>query len=160
MISLPVMAAPGSPNQQLTRAELASDLMSALKLTPASNGPWFRDVSAQNPAAAAIETVSGDGLMQGVSTFRFDPGQPATRLDLARALVAGLGLQDTANSMTQPPPVSDVSNIPRADYGIVDIAPQLNLVPAETNGAFDPGGGGDQCFVEPCRPGRTGRHSV
>lgn len=126
-------------SQPLTRAEFAAALVTGLKLTETSQGPYFQDVQASTPDAQAIETAAGNHLMTGPATFRFAPTMLVTRLQEAQALVAALGLTFTAEQITTPPNVSDASQIPAADNGIVDVALSLGLVPT-VNGAFDPAG--------------------
>lgn len=137
MTTLPSFAAAPPPHGPVTRATLALNLVHSLKLSEASEGPWFRDVSSKTPAAHAIETVTGDGLMQGTSTFTFSPNRPASRLDLARALVGALGLTDTAQADTKAPPVTDAKTIASSDYGIVDLALALHLM-SPSHGQFAP----------------------
>lgn len=62
--------------------------MQAFSLPKSATGPMFRDVSVNTPNRGAIETVAGDGILSGTSLFTFSPNQIATRLDLAKALVA------------------------------------------------------------------------
>ncbi|MDR0813700.1 MAG: S-layer homology domain-containing protein [Oscillospiraceae bacterium] len=57
--------------------------------TPEGNTPWtnpFADVQAKDWFAGAVEYVSKNGLMAGVSTTEFAPGAPMTRAMLATVL--------------------------------------------------------------------------
>lgn len=134
------LAATAPPGPPMTRGQLATALMNTFQLTPASVGPLFRDVPASAPDRTAIETVSGNLLMTGVSEFSFAPNKPATRLDLAAALVNALGLKDTVQLIHTQPAVSDANQIPSSDWGIVDAALQLHLLSADSQGNFDPNG--------------------
>ena len=135
------LGSPPSPvaNQPLTRVQFAQDLVTGLKATETSHGPYFQDVPKGLQQWDAIETATGMNWMSGVSTFQFAPNRPVTRLEEAQALVAALGLTFAAQQMTGVPEVSDASQIPAQDDGIVGVALSLGLVPA-VNGAFDPGG--------------------
>lgn len=112
-----------------SRSELADALMTNLHLTPSSIGPIFHDVSSRTPDATAIETVTGDLLMQGVGPFTFAPNRLATQIDLAQALENALGLKDTVSLLKSRPLTRDATAIPTVDWGIVDAALQLHLLP-------------------------------
>ncbi|MCL6445692.1 MAG: S-layer homology domain-containing protein, partial [Alicyclobacillus sp.] len=128
------------PGAQMTRGQLASAIMNTFQLTPESEGPLFDDVPAKEPDRTAIETVTGDYIMTGTSEFSFQPNRPATRLDLAEALVNELGLKDAVQYLTAQPSVTDVNQIPSAEWGYVDAALQLHLLSADAKGRFDPNG--------------------
>lgn len=135
-------ARPPSPmaHSWLSRAELAQDLMYSFHLTPTKTGPLFTDVPAQSPHSEAIETVTGAYLMSGTRLFAFQPQVPATRLDLATALVNQLGLKDTASQITTRPAVTDAGSIPTQSWGVVDAALSLHLLALTPQGAFDANG--------------------
>lgn len=138
---LPAQAAVGlAPGAPLSRGQLAEALMQTYNLTASSVGPIFRDVLPTSPYSTAIETVTGDLLMKGVSEFSFAPNLPATRLDLASALVNQLGLKDTVKLIDTSPPVGDANQIPTSDWGIVDAALQLHLLTPNAQGDFAPNG--------------------
>ncbi len=131
---------PGPASAAMSREQLAAALVGTFHLTPESKGPLFRDVPPVGPMHTAIETVTGDYLMAGTSDFVFQPNAPATRLQLAEALVNQLGLKDTVQYLTKQPPVNDASQIPTADWGYVNAALQLKLLSTDSSGNFNPNG--------------------
>lgn len=74
------------PEGNVTRAEFAKLVVDAygLKLTNAATP--FTDVKAGNWATPYIQTAYANGLINGVSASKFDPGAPIKRGDLALLL--------------------------------------------------------------------------
>ena len=79
------------PDQPVTREQMASFLVRALDLPPASAGA-FSDVPASNTHARDIAALAAAGVTKGCGADRFCPDEPVTRQQMASFLVRALGL--------------------------------------------------------------------
>ena len=76
------------PNRAITRAELATMLVSALRLSvPAPSKPSYRDVPATASYYRAVEALRARGVMAGRSDGTFAPNDSVTRGELASFIV-------------------------------------------------------------------------
>ena len=82
------------PNQNVTRAEMATLLTRALKLDIPSQPSSFDDVDPTSVHAADIEALAAAGITSGCSTTppRFCPNQDVTRAEMATFLTRALNL--------------------------------------------------------------------
>ncbi|MFC5469275.1 bifunctional 2',3'-cyclic-nucleotide 2'-phosphodiesterase/3'-nucleotidase [Cohnella suwonensis] len=71
-----------APNDRVTRAEFATMLAKALKLT-ATKPAAFKDVPASAWYAASVAAAAENGLVGGVSPGKFAPNEPITREQMA-----------------------------------------------------------------------------
>ncbi|MGN6610421.1 MAG: S-layer homology domain-containing protein [Angustibacter sp.] len=95
-----------SPQQQLNRQDFAVVMVDLLGLDrPATVTGSFSDVPSDAFAGAAIDALTGAGLIHGVDANHFAPAANLTRADLAVLLAKGLNLP-AATSMT--PTFTDV----------------------------------------------------
>ncbi|MCY0877292.1 MAG: hypothetical protein OWT28_13620 [Firmicutes bacterium] len=139
--SIPAQAATlakHAPVVKWSRGELAAALMASFHLSPSAIGPVFRDVTTKTPNTTAIETVTGDQLMQGVTPFTFAPNRFATQIDLLAALENELGLKDSVSLLQKRPVVRMNTSIPTSDWGVIDAALTLHLISASRTSVFDP----------------------
>lgn len=84
------------PEQALTRAHAAVLLSRALTLnTKAVTNPNFQDVATGHPYYREISAVVNAGVMNGVSTTKFDPNAQLTRAQMAKILVVAYDLKGT-----------------------------------------------------------------
>ncbi len=82
------------PDESVTRAQMASFLVSALgNLNPGNpNTASFSDVSTDNSHAGAIAGLAAGGVTSGYGDGTFRPGEPVTRAQMASFLAKALGL--------------------------------------------------------------------
>lgn len=79
------------PTQPLTRGQMATFLVRALRLPRAPNGPAFTD-TAGSSHADAIRDLAAAGITSGCAPDRFCPGAPVTRAMTASLLARALQL--------------------------------------------------------------------
>jgi hypothetical protein len=81
------------PGELVTRAQMASFLLRALELPPAT-GPCtrFSDVPPTDPHACAIQALAERGLVAGGTDGRYRPLDPVSRAEMAVFLVRALQL--------------------------------------------------------------------
>lgn len=96
------------PDRSMTRAELTSILVRALRLPAATSQTAFTDVPEQEWYAGCIAAASQAGLVKGDDDGAFRPDGMVTREELAAVLARGLNLtpQPGAN-----PPFTDTGEI-------------------------------------------------
>ncbi|MCY4456699.1 MAG: S-layer homology domain-containing protein, partial [Acidimicrobiaceae bacterium] len=81
------------PDSPVTRAQMATFLVRALKLEDASPA-GFEDVAADNIHSANIDKILAAGITQGCSQnpLRYCPDSPVTRAQMATFLARALDL--------------------------------------------------------------------
>ncbi|MCQ3808089.1 MAG: S-layer homology domain-containing protein [Acidimicrobiia bacterium] len=81
------------PNAPVTRAQMASFLVRALKL-PAADAAGFTDIDPTGTHTADINALFAEGITTGCSQtpLRYCPDQPVTRAQMASFLTRALGL--------------------------------------------------------------------
>ncbi|WP_127531216.1 endo-1,4-beta-xylanase [Paenibacillus kobensis] len=97
------------------------------------NGPKFKDVPANNFAAAAIQRLVELGIINGVSSDSFAPKEDVKRSQLVVMLVRALGLETNANAGS---PFADVP-ASRSDAAAIAAAVEAGLING-ANGSFRP----------------------
>ena len=85
--------------QEVTRAEFAKIIVSALKITDLDNAPKFSDVFSEHPAYYYIGTVQNLGIMIGYSDGTFSPDSPISHHEMIKAIVCMLGYKPLADSL-------------------------------------------------------------
>jgi hypothetical protein len=80
-----------SPDEPVTRAQMASFLARALDLDAAGTPP-FSDVGADSTHAGAIAAVADAGITTGTTDGRYLPGRAVTRGQMASFVARALGL--------------------------------------------------------------------
>jgi hypothetical protein len=80
------------PNQPVTRAQMASFLVRALKLQPDSSSRSFSDVAAGHAHAGAISVLAAHRITNGCGAGAFCPESPVTRAQMATFLTRAGGL--------------------------------------------------------------------
>lgn len=152
------------PQAGLTRGQLADYLLMGAEVRqyfPATGAQTFTDVNAQQKPLAEAVAARGaafrdmfhryQGVMRPVAPGKFSPHGPATRADLAYALVQSLGLEPQALALNGQPvtvlqpngqriPIDDRAQIPAGLAGYVQLALDLNILNAYfslTQGPFD-----------------------
>ena len=78
------------PNASISRAEFTAMLVRSLALSPVQNGSSFRDVTATDWHAGAIEAAVSAGLARGFADGSFQPDAPVTRAQMAVMIAAAL----------------------------------------------------------------------
>ena len=81
-----------SPNQQVTRAQMATFLTRALSL-PAGTGEQFPDVDPSSVHARNILSIRDAGITQGRADGTYDPNGTVTRAEMASFLARAAGLE-------------------------------------------------------------------
>ncbi len=109
-----------------------------LHYAPLQSGQRFYDVPLDSPFAPAIEYLAAHGIVAGYSDNTFRPGAGATRAQVAKMVVTGLGLPITT------PATATFSDVPPDNvfYAAVESSAAAGLVTGYTCGG--PG--------EPCDP--------
>jgi len=100
-------------NHRMTRAELASMLVQALGILPASGAVSFTDIDPDASYAAEIEAAKQAGLIKGKSDHKFDPAGAVSRQEMAVMLRNALAYagQSTQAQLTVLAPFADRSSI-------------------------------------------------
>lgn len=80
------------PDENVTRAQLASMIHNAFLGSRTAASASFRDVGASHWAKRAIDAVAGSGFMRGYPNGTFGPDRPVTREEVLVALAEGLAL--------------------------------------------------------------------
>lgn len=80
------------PDENVTRAQLASMIHHAFLGSRAAASVSFRDVAASHWAKRAIDAVAASGFMRGYPDGTFGPERPVTREEVLVALAEGLAL--------------------------------------------------------------------
>ncbi|MEM8707081.1 MAG: S-layer homology domain-containing protein [Actinomycetota bacterium] len=75
-----------SPEDTLTRAQMALILHRAAALAPAAEPAGFDDVPAGVSFAAAVDWLAATGITTGTTSVTFSPGDPVTRAQMAAFL--------------------------------------------------------------------------
>lgn len=86
-----------SPNQQVTRAQMATFLTRALGL-PAGTGSQFPDVDPGSVHAPNILSIRDAGITQGRADGTYDPNGTVTRAEMASFLARAAGLDGVTAS--------------------------------------------------------------
>ncbi|MGQ0847897.1 MAG: S-layer homology domain-containing protein [Actinomycetota bacterium] len=94
------------PPNPVTRAEMATFLTRALKLTPMTTGP-FTDIGGIH--ASNINAIAAAGITAGCGPGLYCPTSPVSRDQMATFLVRALGLAPSSNT-----PFSDIAGNPHA----------------------------------------------
>ena len=113
------------PNQDVTRAEMATFLTRAFALEAA--GPAGFTDTAGDIHAANIDALAAAGITKGCDTdpLRFCPNQPVTRAEMATFLHrAHVRQQD---QMTEPEPVTISDDVPDVDLTDLSTGETVNL---------------------------------
>lgn len=93
------------PRDGVTRAQMATFLVRALKLPTPSSAPSFTDVPSTHTHAASIAALAASGITRGCAPGRFCPEEVVTRDQMATFLVRARGLSVSSEG----PGFSDVS---------------------------------------------------
>lgn len=88
-----------SPNEQITRAQLATFIVRATKLPVISSINGFKDVPSSHWAAATISAADQAGLFDYIDGAYFKPDEPVTRDEVA--VVLAKAFQLTASEETK-----------------------------------------------------------
>ncbi|MBL8178070.1 MAG: S-layer homology domain-containing protein [Bryobacterales bacterium] len=90
------------PSEIVTRAEMASFLARALKLSGAGGVQHFEDVPPTHPHFAAIQAIRTAGITFGCATLpdRYCPDQPLTRGQMAALMIRAIAGDNVAYSFT------------------------------------------------------------
>ncbi|MBT2661582.1 S-layer homology domain-containing protein [Bacillus sp. ISL-45] len=82
------------PNQEITRAQAAVILASALELDgKAAKNPEFKDVPSGVWYYSSVAALVEKGIMSGLDKEHFLPGKPVTRAEMAKMLSLGYSLK-------------------------------------------------------------------
>lgn len=82
------------PNQEITRAQAAVILASALELDgKAAKNPGFKDVPSGVWYYSSVAALVEKGIMSGLDKEHFLPGKPVTRAEMAKMLSLGYSLK-------------------------------------------------------------------
>ncbi|WP_162551314.1 S-layer homology domain-containing protein [Paenibacillus tepidiphilus] len=130
-----------APDQNITRAEFASILVSALGLKPAATVSSFNDVSAADWFGGAVETASAYGLIQGYADRSFRPQELITREQAMSVAAKAMELTGLSGSFADHAAdavlgaYADASNVaPWAAAGVAE-GLQAGLINGRGNGA-------------------------
>ncbi|MGB9803084.1 Ig-like domain-containing protein [Desulfofundulus sp.] len=131
------------PNNKITRAEIASILVRALKLKPADESTlMFVDKNAIPAwARGAVAAAAGEGLLKGYPVqggVAFKADKPITRAELA-AILSRVLVQKLGKINGQPVKFTDASGIPAWAKDAVNIAAAAGVVGGYPDGSFKPG---------------------
>lgn len=124
-----------SPLQQLNRQDFATVLANVLELPrPATVTGSFSDVPTDAYAGAAIDALTGAGLIHGVDANHFAPAANLTRADLAVLLAKGLNLP-AATSLT--PTFTDVP-VTHYAFRAIESVTEAGVMRGLEGGTFGP----------------------
>ncbi|WP_074100257.1 X2-like carbohydrate binding domain-containing protein [Paenibacillus sp. P3E] len=121
------------PNQQVTRAELASLVALLSKNNPIPGG-GYTDVAASHWARSAILQAQGAGILNGYADGTFRPGKALTRAEAVTAMNRALGRGPLFGAEASP-----WSDVPLTHWAFKDI-----LEAATAHEYKDRNGGGEQ----------------
>jgi hypothetical protein len=125
------------PDRSITRAELTSILVKALRLPAASGQTAFTDVPAQEWYAGSIAAATQAGLVKGYDNGTFRPDGMVTREELATVLARGLNLTPpTGASIT----FSDAGEVSAWAKESLTALAATGLVQGYPDGTFQPRG--------------------
>ena len=93
------------PDDDVTRAQMASFISRALELEPVRDGP-FSDIAHTGPYRTAINAVAARGISLGCGDGRFCPDDLVSRAQLASFLARALGLDPVGEG-----PFSDLAGV-------------------------------------------------
>lgn len=119
------------PATDVTREQMATFLMRALKL-PEGSGRPFSDVATSNPHAGAIAALAERGIAKGNAEGRFNPKQRVRRDQMASLLAAAMDL-DTTHTASSFPDVKDGS----VHAGAIEALVRAEITHGR-NGRFEP----------------------
>lgn len=123
------------PNSRIQREDVAVLVSKALNLKgTASGGTQFKDVSESNNAYAAIQAVSGAGIIRGDENQNFRPAESLSREHLALILVRAFNLPPAKNAVA-------FKDVPK-DYYAYDAIQRLaaaGITTGKGDGTFAPG---------------------
>jgi len=90
------------PAEIVTRAEMASFLARALRLSGSATVPYFEDVPPTHPHYGAIQAIRAAGITLGCSTMpdRYCPEQPLTRGQMAALMIRAISGDNVSYSYT------------------------------------------------------------
>ncbi|MGD1906690.1 MAG: S-layer homology domain-containing protein [Leptolyngbyaceae cyanobacterium] len=124
------------PDQAMTRAELAAQLVPTFELSSQADSPFaFADLPPEYWATDTIQTVVATGFMQGYPNARFQPDQTVPRVQVIATIAAGLQLQPTADSAAILARYQDSSEIPPWAEDAVAAVIATDLAKGETDQA-------------------------
>ncbi len=85
-----------NPHHTITRAEMATMLVKALKADMGSipETPTFKDVNVDHWGYKFVEAAYKNGLFKGVSEDMFDPEKPLSREEMAAIFIRAMGIKD------------------------------------------------------------------
>lgn len=126
------------PNRQVTRAEMASFLVRALKLTNANNAKTFKDVKANAWYADTVAIASSYGLVNGYTDGTFKPNQRITRAEMASMLVGGLRLAGVDTSKKAPINFKDATKIADWSKSAIEVVYAYELMGGKPGFVFAP----------------------
>ncbi len=120
------------PNDPLTRAQLATSLAQALKLTGRPS-QQFTDVAATDAFAPAAQAATQAGLVQTPSGSLFGPNDPVSRQELAASLGRGFNL-----TTTNVPAITDGTSIAPGSLNGVNAMVAQGFMKLNGDGSFGP----------------------
>lgn len=120
------------PDRTITRAEFATVLVKALKLTPKS-GSIFID-SVDHWAKDYISTAEENGIITGYGDGKFGPDDLITREQMAIMIVRSAKLTDTEDNT----PFTDGQNISKWAVNAVAAAVKNEIIKGYTDNTFKP----------------------
>jgi hypothetical protein len=120
---------PGNP---ITRAEFASLIQRAFKLTPAQ-GVTFKDVKVDAWYAGAIHTLAANGVANGYEDGTFRPNAQITRAEAAAMIANAKGLAQNVAAVNV---FVDVDQIPAWAKGVVGAAVEAGFMGGYPDGTF------------------------
>jgi hypothetical protein len=123
------------PNDEVTRAEFAKMIVTAMELDlPLNPTSSFSDVSQGYWALTYIETAKQEGIISGYPDGTFRPNQPITRAEIAKMIAEAVGLGEATSFQ---PIFKDVDANFWAAYYIMSVYFH-NIVSGYPDGTFKP----------------------
>jgi hypothetical protein len=128
------------PNQQITRAEMATIMDKVLKLNGSSQQtPTFTDVDANSWYDQAVETSVYAGIFKGYGDGTFHPNAPISRQEIACVLVQALRKSQLADANAQAvTKFLDDNQIGWWSRGYIYVALQQGIVSGYPDNTFEP----------------------
>lgn len=125
------------PGRAISRAELTSILVKALRLPAAAGRPAFKDVAGSEWYAGPVAAAARAGLIKGYEDGTFRPDRTISREELVTVMVRALGLPVPSG---EGPAFADSGKISPWARESVEAAVSGGLVKGYPDGAFRPDG--------------------
>lgn len=126
------------PDRNVTRAEMATFLVRALKLSNALKAKSFSDVKDGEWYTDPIAIASSYGLINGYDDGSFKPNQRINRAEMASMLVGGLRLAGVDVSKNAPLNFKDAGKIPNWAKAAIEVVYAYELMGGRPGFVFAP----------------------